>query len=927
MNAIIEFTNQFFNKLLGNQAEQDGVHTFNGGVHPPQHKTESSETPIAALPMPAKLTLPLRQHIGNLPKLRVSVGDHVLKGQLIAEPEGNVSAAIHAPTSGEIVEISEQVIAHPSGLKDHCITLRPDGKDEWVNKAPVDWRNLDKHLLVNHLRESGIVGLGGATFPSHIKLRTDGRSNIQTLVINAAECEPYITCDDRLMRERAEAVAKGIEIVKWMLGANQCIVGIEDNKPEAETAMRAFAVQYGYEVKRVPTLYPSGDARRLIRLLTGQEVPHNKRSTEIGVQVFNVATVLAIHRYFDFGEPAISRIVTMTGAVKAPQNFEVLIGTPLSELVAAAGGAHHDTTHFVMGGPMMGFNLPLEDVPIAKASNCIIAVTPELFEAPPPAMPCIRCARCAGACPVSLQPQELYWFSKSDQFEKAREYKLFDCIECGCCSYVCPSNIPLVQYYRYAKSEVITADKAKEAADLARERNEFRIARIEREKVERAQKHAERAQAAKAKKEADAKKQAEQTPPAEDADKAMKQEAIAAAVARAKAKKEADAKSGVKPKNTENVSPTVAAEIEAIDAARNQAKVNIESSEDTEKQARIQEAIKKAKALKANKQTQPDTNTSDDTDKQAKIQAAIAKAKAAKKAASNTTNQPSADRNAEDTKQAKIAAAIAKAKAIKASNDQAMQKENKIVDDDKQAKIQAAIAKAKAAKEAATSNQPKPTVQQAEASSTQASEPADDPEAAKQARIQAALARARANKQAADAAKGIAPSPTVSDAPASTASQSANTELTNTSGEGQSDKVKAALARARANKQAADAAKGITPQTTAAEAPNLQPNTENIKHQPSTTSGDGQPDKVKAALARARANKQAADESKGVSPQSATPAETAEAIYPQANTQAQQAPVDDKQAKINAALERARANKRKADAAKAAKQSADDDAQ
>lgn len=860
MNAIIEFTNQFFNKLLGNQAEQGDVYAFNGGVHPPEHKTESSQKPIQTLALPSTLTLPLRQHIGNLPKLRVKAGDHVLKGQLLAEPEGNVSAALHAPTSGEIVEISEQVIAHPSGLKDHCIILKPDGKDAWIKKEPVDWRNLDKHLLVNHLRESGIVGLGGATFPSHIKLRTDGSSNIHTLVINAAECEPYITCDDRLMREQAESIAKGIEIVKWMLGAEQCMIGIEDNKPEAETAMQAFADQYGYTVKRVPTLYPSGDARRLVHLLTGQEVPHNRRSTDVGVQVFNVATVMAIHRYFDLGEPAISRIVTMTGAVKTPQNFEVLFGTPLSALVSAAGGAHHDTTHFVMGGPMMGFNLPLEDVPIAKASNCIIAVTPALFEAPPPAMPCIRCARCADACPVSLQPQELYWFAKSDQFEKARDYQLFDCIECGCCSYVCPSNIPLVQYYRYAKSEVITADKAKEAADLARERNEFRLARIEREKTERAQKHAERAEAAKAKKAADAKKVAEQT--TVDPDKAMKQEAIAAAVARAKAKKAADAQAGVTPKNTEKVSPQVAAEIAAIDAARNQAKTSVETN-DTEKQAKIQAAIEKAKALKASKQqsaqTPAESNTpSSDNDKQAKIQAAIAKAKAAKTKASATSNKAAdghadaaSKTTAEDDKQAKIAAAIAKAKAAKqkAQNTSAEHK-----------KIEETVAAPAELPASQTEQTPDPETQ--------------SPEAQKQARIQAALARARANKQAADAAKGITPNPAPTEAqptpaPATTAAPSSETA---SSGTGQSDKVKAALARARANKQAADAAKGIT-------------------------SDPPMPEVEETSQQQA-------------------PTETTDNTI-----------VDEKQAKINTALEKARANKRKADAAKAAaKQKADDDA-
>jgi electron transport complex protein RnfC len=314
----------------------------------------------------------------------------------------------------------------------------------------------------------------------------------------------------------------------------------------------------------------------------------------------------------------------------------VLFGTPLHALVAAAGGAKTNTTHFIMGGPMMGFDLPNDLVPITKAANCIIAATPDLFAAPPPAMPCIRCARCADACPVNLQPQELYWFAKSDNFEKARDYNLFDCIECGCCSYVCPSDIPLVQYYRYAKSEIIGVDKAKEAADLARERNDFRLARIEREKLERAQKHAERAQATKAEvkpaeikpvddvKELSAEsiktedalastdKQAaiaaaiarakaqklaaanttdisaekvtiRPTPPeakteaAELKAKLAKQALIAAAIERAKAQKLAAAEVGVTPKNIANVSATVQAEINATDALREKVKLAVEA--------------------------------------------------------------------------------------------------------------------------------------------------------------------------------------------------------------------------------------------------------------------------------------------------------------------------------------------------------------
>lgn len=613
MNALVNLSH-----LLKTAKE---IFPFHGGVHPPENKAQSTQLPIGQLPLPEKIVLPLRQHVGNMPKVKVQIGDKVLKGQLLAEAEGAVSAAIHATTSGTVTAIEDAIIPHPSGLPDRCITITPDGADTWIERTPQDWRNADRKSLVASLRLSGIVGLGGATFPTHIKLRSDGKSGVHTLVINAAECEPYITCDDMLMRERADEIVKGIAIAQFLLGAENVIVGIEDNKPIATAAMQAAVVGTNYLVKVVPTLYPSGDARRLVHLVLGTEIPHDKRSTEVGLQVFNVATVLALYRYFELGEPSISRIISMTGNVQNPQNFEVLFGTPLPHLVAAAGGAKTGTTHYIMGGPMMGFALPDENVPITKAANCIIAASPTLFEPPPPAMPCIRCARCADACPVNLQPQELYWFAKADNFEKAQDYKLFDCIECGACSYVCPSNIPLVQYYRYAKSEIIAIDKAHEAADLARERNDFRLARIEREKLERAQKHAERAALQKEEAAKKALREKNDAPETNihaasgdaqaittdiDAQKAAKQAAIAAAIERAKAAKAAAAASGEAPKNIVDAPEQVKQEIAEIDARRaavglNDAPVVASANTDMveDKQAKIAAAIARAKAAKA----------------------------------------------------------------------------------------------------------------------------------------------------------------------------------------------------------------------------------------------------------------------------------------------------------------------------------------
>lgn len=535
---------------------KDQVFKFAGGVHPPEHKVESTAQPIRTVPVPKTLVLPLRQHIGHIPKILVQVGDHVLKGQLLAEAHGHVSAAVHASTSGTITAIDEQVIPHPSGLPDLCITLQADGKDEWLKHEPLDYRNMERAELIRRIAESGIVGLGGATFPTHVKLRPDAKHPVSTLILNGAECEPYITCDDLLMRERADEIIQGAMIMQTLLGSTECLIGLEDNKPEAVAAMQAAVAKAGFNAKVVvvPTLYPSGDSRRLIALLTGKEPPAKGRTTEIGVQCFNVATAQSLYRFIAHGETVVSRLVTLTGNVAQPGNYEALLGTSVRDLLQAAGGLRDNTDDYVMGGPMMGFSLPSVDVPMTKAMNCVIASTPSLFPPPPMEMPCIRCVACADACPVNLQPQELYWYSKSSNLEKANEYQLFDCIECGCCSYVCPSHIPLVQYYRYAKSETIAQERSKRSADLARIRNEERLARIEREKQERAKKHAER------------------TAKAETAgDDNEKKAAIEAAMARAKEQKEA-----VTPQNVENVSASVAAEIASVDAARAKAAEKME---------------------------------------------------------------------------------------------------------------------------------------------------------------------------------------------------------------------------------------------------------------------------------------------------------------------------------------------------------------
>ena len=532
------------------------LHKFRGGVHPPEHKSESNTRPIHAAPLPRTLVIPLRQHIGNPAKPLVAVGERVLKGQMIAAADGYISSAVHASSSGIVSAVGPAMVPHISGLPDDCISIETDGRDEWIEHAAFDYQAMAPAELRMKLRDLGLVGLGGAVFPSAVKLDPGAQQTCPTLIINGGECEPWITCDDVLMRHRADGILQGVAIMRHLLGSGEILVGIEDNKAEAIAAMQAAAdrLDFAVEVIAVPTIYPGGGAKQLIETLTGKQVPSGKLSTDIGIQVFNVGTAHALARAVHHGEPLISRLVTVTGHVLRPQNFEVLIGTPIHDLVTLAGD-RDGTTGVLMGGPMMGVPMPSLEVPVVKATNCILVKSAELFPPLPKALPCIRCTRCADACPAELQPQELYRFAKAADFGRAQEYHLFDCIECGCCSYVCPSHIPLVDFYRYAKSEIWAREKDKRAADLARERHEFRQFRLEREKNEKAEKLAAKAQAKHAEL-ADAAKGG-------DAEADAKKALIAAALARAQAKK-----AEVSPKNVDQLPPDKQHAIEEIEARR-----------------------------------------------------------------------------------------------------------------------------------------------------------------------------------------------------------------------------------------------------------------------------------------------------------------------------------------------------------------------
>jgi electron transport complex protein RnfC len=505
------------------------IFDFHGGIHPPQNKNQSLALHIRDAGIPPELVLPLSQHIGAPASPVVVVGQRVLKGQMIAEPVGFVSVPVHAPTSGTIAAIEERLIAHPSGLLAKCIVIATDGKDDAVEVSnTADYRDMAPEELLQQIRQAGIAGMGGAGFPTAVKLSTRQGSHVTTLIINGTECEPYITADDILMRERPERIIEGIKILQYLLKPGSTLIGVEDNKPEAITALNAAANDSSIEIVPFPTKYPSGGEKQLIEILTGKQVPSGGLPLEVGVICLNIGSVVAIHDAVRLGRPLISRITTVTGeALGEPGNFEVLLGTPMNYLLAQAGYQAEKNRRLVMGGPMMGFTVPDPDVPIVKTTNCLLAPTDSELPQPPPAQACIRCGMCEQACPASLLPQQMFWFAQGKEFEKLEQHNLFDCIECGACSWVCPSNIPLVQYYRASKAEILEMRQEHERAEQSRIRFEARQERIEREAAEKAAKRAARKLAA------------EQRAQAAAAGGTGDEDPIQAAIDRAKAKKAA----------------------------------------------------------------------------------------------------------------------------------------------------------------------------------------------------------------------------------------------------------------------------------------------------------------------------------------------------------------------------------------------------
>ncbi len=533
------------------------IFNFPGGVQLMQYKRVSTSSPVIKSSIPDILVLPVNQHIGSPSRPCVNPGDKVLKGQVIAEAANDISVPLHAPTSGEVVAIENRPVPHPSGLPALCIVIKTDGQDKAIDGYGVarDYSHLSATDIVQEIRRAGIVGLGGAGFPSYMKLASE-KHKVDTLILNGIECEPYITCDQMLMQTHPGDIVKGMLIIKKALGVKHCIIAIENNKPKAFEALNEAAAELEHtdslEIVMVPTVYPAGGEKQLIQTLTNREVPSQGLPMDIGVVCHNVGTAYAIARALEYNEPLISRYITVAGSVAKARVMDVLIGTPISHLITECGGNRKTLSKVIMGGPMMGFALHDDETPIVKITNCIL-VNARIGDVPLPsrsqsAMPCIRCGACADVCPVSLLPQQLYWYARAKEFDKVQDYNIFDCIECGCCDYVCPSHIPLVSYYRYAKTTIWKQEQEKIISDISRQRHEFHNARLERVKKEREERHQQKRQVIDGDKNADS-----------------KQAAIKAAMERVKAKRE---KEKVEPKNVENLTEQQKKLIEEVEARR-----------------------------------------------------------------------------------------------------------------------------------------------------------------------------------------------------------------------------------------------------------------------------------------------------------------------------------------------------------------------
>ncbi|MER1961217.1 electron transport complex subunit RsxC [Proteus vulgaris] len=862
--------------------KKDKIWDFKGGIHPPEMKLQSSRTPMRIAQLPDEVIIPIHQHLGVPGQLCVSVGEHVLKGQPLTKGVGR-TLPVHASISGTVVAIEPFPSAHPSGLPEIAVRIQSDGKDEWREKSPIiNYQLENRDTLLNRIHEAGIAGLGGAGFPTASKLKGGG-DLVKTLIINAAECEPYITADDRLMQEHADEVIAGCQVLIHLLCPDEVLIGIEDNKPEAiealKQALNAVPDEKRIFIRVIPTKYPSGGAKQLTKILTGKEVPSGGRSSDIGVLMQNVGTVVAIKRAIIDDEPLIERVVTVTGnGAKTPGNFWVRLGTPIYSLLKQAGFVAGSEQMVIMGGPLMGFTLPDLNAPVVKITNCLLIPSVEEMDTDSLEEACIRCGHCVDACPSGLLPQQLYWFSKGKEHEKAQQHNLFDCIECGACAFVCPSNIPLVQYYRQEKAEIREIDAEAKRAAEAKARFEAKKLRMEREKLEREARHQRAA----------VKLDDNEHNEVQSALSRVKEKQSIGKIISVKAGEEPDNTAAIaaRRKRKEEVRAKQAAKLaqqKALEASNDN---TVSDNEDADpRKAAVAAALARVKAKKAQQTSQAtptveapaeSAETEEVDPRKAAVAAALARVKA-KKAQQTSQATPTVEAPAEsaeteevDPRKAAVAAALARVKAKKAQQTSqatptveapAESAETEEVDPRKAA-VAAALARVKA-KKAQQTSQATPTVEApAESAETEEVDP-------RKAAVAAALARVKAKK----AQQTSQATPTV-EAPA----ESAETEEVDP----RKAAVAAALARVKAKK-----AQQTSQATPTVEAPAESAETEEV---------DPRKAAVAAALARVKAKK--AQQTSQATPTVEAPAESAETEE-----------VDPRKAAVAAAIARVKAKK------------------
>lgn len=462
---------------------------LHGGLRLPGNKAASTGQPIQTMPVPEQLVLPITQHAGDAAQPIVGIGERVLRGQLIAETQGALGAPVHASSSGKVVAIEPWPVHRRYGDTAPCIIIDCDGEDLAAESTepPPPFDSIAPDVLLGMILQGGIVGLGGAVFPTAQKLMQAATCEIEYLILNGVECEPYISCDDVLMRESAHEIVDGARILMHALDVGACYIAVESDKPDAIRRLGDVLTEHRddrFVLKQVPTIYPSGGEDQLVQLVTNREVPSGGLPTDAGCLVQNVGTAAAIYDWIINGEPLISRITTVTGdGVRKPMNVKARIGTMAADIVEFAGGYTDGAQQLIIGGPMTGKSVSTDRVPLVKASNCVLVLSQ------PPAVgeerPCIRCGDCAAVCPIQLQPQQLFWHACADNEAKLRSHGLIDCIECGCCDLVCPSHIPLTADFRIAKARIRELADEKARAERARARFEARNDRLDEERRQR----------------------------------------------------------------------------------------------------------------------------------------------------------------------------------------------------------------------------------------------------------------------------------------------------------------------------------------------------------------------------------------------------------------------------------------------------------